>query len=562
MDSGLSGVISTNSITQSAQDAFAAVEELRHLPWLAVDLLEPIVDQMETLPELPSPSAIALLQYTSGSTGTPKGVMVTHQNIVRNADFMRQNFSLSRNSISVTWLPTFHDNGLIDGVCVPVYVGYPVIILPPVAFIQKPFRWLKAICKYKATHSGGPNFAFDHCVDAISDEERQELNLSSLNTLYCGAEPIRKSTLDRFADAFSEQHLKSAMLYPSYGMAETTLIISGIEKGRGPVSICVSGNALEQHRVEAVADDAPDARYLVGVGRPWIDTKVHIVNPDGLTLCPDDEVGEVWVNGSIVTAGYWNNPELTESTYHAQLKTKPGVNYLRTGDLGFLHQGELYITGRLKDLLIFRGANYYPQDLEFIAEGSHPALRPNSSAAFSVEMEEQERLVIVAEVERVALREVNVKEVCDAIRQQISEELELSVYAVQLLRPASILKTSSGKIQRKGCKEAFLNQTLQVVCNSRLDQAQEVENTSPNTPDPISMQAWLMAWLHIQLKIPFEKIDNSKPLSVYGLNSMKALQLQQDVLDTYGVNMPPYLFFDNLSIKELITKAWEMINEG
>lgn len=560
VDSGSRLVISIADISQATERSFSDLEELQTMQWLVTDDLKTDLHP-GTRPLPPLPDDIALLQYTSGSTGTPKGVMVTQRNIVRNADFIRQSFSLSRKSVSITWLPNFHDMGLIDGVCDPVYVGYPGILIPPVTFIQRPFRWLKAITKYKGTHSGAPNFAFDHCVDGISEEEKQQLDLSSLRTLYCGAEPIRKSTFDRFLTTFDNHGFKANMLYPCYGMAETTLIISGPPALRGYVSLSVSGSALEQNTIIPLPETEADARFIVGVGFPWIDTKVSIVNPETLLLCKDDEVGEIWVNGSIVTAGYWDKPEITETSYSAQIQNEPGLKYLRTGDLGFFHQGELYITGRLKDMIIIRGSNYYPQDIEFVAEASHTALRANASAAFSVEVNTEEKLVIVVEVERTAIKDLNVEEVCDAIRQQISEEFELEVYGIQLIRTASILKTSSGKIQRKACKEGFLDKSLQVLGESILEQSETTNQPSDKKIDLTTLQAWLMAWLHINLKIPFDKIDASKPISVYGLNSMKAVQLQQDVLDKYGVNMPPYLFFDKSTLKELSEKALELMNE-
>ena len=561
VDSGSRVVISTADISQATERSFADLEELQSMQWLVTDDLKTnLLPEARPLP--PLPNDIALLQYTSGSTGTPKGVMVTHRNIMRVAEFMRRSFKLSRESISITWLPIFHDNGLIDGICDPIYTGYKGIFLSPITFIQRPFRWLKAITKYGGTHSGAPNFAFDHCVDGISDEEKIQLDLSSLKTMYSGAEPVRKSTLDRFISSFKDRGFKAHTLCPSYGMAETTLIIAGPPALRGYVSLSVAGSALEKNKIILLPENEADARFLVGIGFPWIDTKVRIVNPETLLPCKDDEVGEIWVNGSIVTAGYWDKPEITEKTYSAQIQDEPGLKYLRTGDLGFFHQGELYITGRLKDMIIIRGSNYYPQDIEFVAEASHTALRANASAAFSVEVNNEEKLVIVVEVERTAIKDLNVDEVCDAIRQQVSEEFELEVYGIQLIRTASILKTSSGKIQRKACKEGFLDKSLQKVGESILEVSTSTDAHPVKAIDLPSLQAWLMAWLHIHLKIPFEKIDASKPISVYGLNSMKAVQLQQDVLDKYGVNMPPYLFFDKSTLKELSEKALELMQES
>jgi acyl-CoA synthetase (AMP-forming)/AMP-acid ligase II/acyl carrier protein len=560
VDSGATIVLCNADIFQTFERSFSDLEELDGLSWVLVENCITDVSSHWINPEPPQPTDVALLQYTSGSTGKPKGVMVTHRNILRNAMFIRSSFSLSRKSVSVTWLPSFHDMGLIDGVIDPVFNGYPGVIIPPVSFIQKPLRWLKAISKYKGTHGGAPNFAFDHCVDGISEAEREGLDLSSLCTLYCGAEPIRKSTFARFIDTFSEYGFKTTMLYPCYGMAETTLIISGPPADRGPVYLCISGDALEQNRIKKATDHNLDARYLVGVGFPWLDTDVKIVNPDTFALCKVDEVGEIWVSGSIVTAGYWNKETETEESYAANIDGDLSKKYFRTGDLGFFDQGELYITGRLKDMIILQGRNYYPQDIEFVAEASHPALRLNASAAFSVDVNEDEKLVIVAEVERSAIRNLDVEAVCDAIRQQVAEEFEQEVYAIQLLRTASILKTSSGKIQRKACREGFLQKSLEVVGESV--RALEESTSGTIATDLTTLQAWLIAWIHIHLKIPFERIDQSKSISVYGLNSMKAVQLQQDVLTKFDVDIPPYIFFDKITVKELCERAFEKMNEA
>jgi acyl-CoA synthetase (AMP-forming)/AMP-acid ligase II len=580
-DSGASIVLATEDIYKTFERSFSDVTELKQLNWITTDTPQLPTSQIQSpnrpiaqspnrpiaqspnrpIAQSPNPAELALLQYTSGSTGQPKGVMVTHRNIIRNVEFIRQSFSLSQKSVSVTWLPSFHDMGLIDGVIEPVYTGFQGVIIPPVNFLQKPVRWLKAISKYKGTHGGGPNFAFDHCINGISEEEKQGLDLSSMNTLYCGAEPIRKPTFERFIAVFKDYGFHPASLYPCYGMAETTLITSGPAAGRGAVYLSLSGNALEQNRIVPVSDQAQDARYLVGVGYPWLDTTVKIVNPDTFLLCRDDEVGEIWVSGSVVTAGYWNKPEETGKTFSARIKNDTEGSYLRTGDLGFFQQGELYISGRLKDMIIIHGLNYYPQDIEFLAENSHPALRPNACAAFSVEADWEEKLVIVAEVGRSAIRDLDVEAVCDTIRQKIAEEMELAVYAIRLLRTASILKTSSGKIQRKACKEGFLNNTLESVGESILEESPQDQVNEVDMTDLVTLQAWIMAWIHMKLKISLERIDPSKPITAYGLTSMKAVQLQQDFLNKYGVNFPPYLFFERISLKELAERAFKLIKE-
>jgi len=562
VDSGSTLVLSNADISQAIERSFSDLDELKQMKWLIMEDIATDGNIDTGAGVLSQPGEVALLQYTSGSTGQPKGVMVTHRNIMRNCDFIRSSFGFSQQSIGVSWLPTFHDMGLVGQIFQPVFTGFTSVLMPPVTFLQKPIRWMRAFSKYRGTMGGAPNFAFDLLADSTTPEEREGLDLSSIKTIYCGAEPIRKSTFDRFTDVYKAYGLTPEMLYPCYGMAETTLITSGPPALRGPVYLCVSGNALEKNRIEQVATDHPDARYLTGVGFPWLDTRVRIIDPETLIQCTDEKVGEVWVTGSSVTYGYWNNPEITTAVFQSKLNDEPDTIWLRTGDLGFYHNGELYITGRLKDVIIIHGRNYYPQDIEFHTENCHPALQSNASAAFSFDVDNEEKLVIVAEVQRSFIRDLDVNSVCDAIREQISEEFELEVYAIQLLRTASILKTSSGKIQRKACRDGFLSKTLLVVGESINESASEVTKSGNEKPDITSLQAWLIAWIHIHLKIPFERIDQSKSISVYGLNSMKAVQLQQDVLDRYNVNVPPYVFFDKITLKELCERAFEKIGES
>ncbi|MCB5294959.1 MAG: AMP-binding protein [Candidatus Cloacimonetes bacterium] len=556
-DAGCTLVLSTAAITHSARISFAGMDALKQLPWINVDE----VHETETGAnlELPAPQDVALLQYTSGSTGAPKGVMVTHQNFMRNAESWKNCFRLTRQSIAVTWLPCFHDLGLNDGILVPMYVGYRLIVMPPVAFLQQPVRWLKAITIYSATHTGGPNFAFDHCVDGITAADRAGLDLSSLHSFYCGSEPVRKATFDRFTETFQPYGFRSHMLQTAYGMAESTLVITTPDRGRGPLSLCLSASALEQNQVVAAHPEDADARYLVGIGHPWIDTEVQIVHPETTLPCEDDEVGEIWVHGSIVTRGYWKKPELNAEMFEAQIKNQPGKNWLRTGDLGFIHQGEVYITGRLKDLIIIHGKNFYPQDIEFVVTESHPDLKANACAAFSIEVDEEEKLVITAEVKRTVLRRINVDSICEAIRRQVNEEFELSVHAIQLLRTASLPKTSSGKIQRKASKKGYLEKNLAVVGEWTMP-TPDLALDQPGMADPASIETWLVNWLHRNLGIPAADVDLSKPITVYGLNSLKAIQLQQDVLDSYDINIPPHMMYNQQSLKELCKHAMEMLN--
>jgi acyl-CoA synthetase (AMP-forming)/AMP-acid ligase II len=560
MDSGTSLVLTTGEIRQTFQRLYQDIEELKSLILIAVDDLNHS-SEASVFPSW-SQDDIALLQYTSGSTGQPKGVIITHRNIMRNCEFIRNSFSFSTKSVGVSWLPTFHDMGLVGQVFQPVYTGFPSVYMAPVSFFQKPVRWLKAFSKYKGTMGGAPNFAFDLLSENTSADELDGLDLSSIKTIYCGAEPIRRSTLENFLDVYKDYGLKPEMLYTCFGMAETTLITTGPPAGRGPKFLGCSGNGLLQNKVIPITSNNGDTKHLVGVGYPWLDNKIRIVNPDTFQSCKTDEVGEIWIAGTSVSPGYWNKPDVNREIFEAEIEGEPGARYFRSGDLGFIHEGELYISGRLKDLIIIHGVNIYPQDIEYFAENSHTALRPNASAAFSVESGGEERLAIVAEVERSAMMSLDVTAVCDAIRENVAIETELVVHSIQLLRPASILKTSSGKIQRRACKEAFIQRKLEVIGESFLESQSHEQEQKSTAADLVSLEAWLMTWIHEKLRTPMTKLDPARPITAYGLNSMKAIALQQDFLDKYGVNLPPYLFFEKVPIRQMCEKVLKLIPEN
>jgi acyl-CoA synthetase (AMP-forming)/AMP-acid ligase II len=334
--------------------------------------------------------------------------------------------------------------------------------MSPVDFLQKPMRWLQAISHYRATTSGGPNFAYDLCVSKIKPEQLETLDLSSWEVAFTGAEPVRAETIEQFVATFAPCGFRRTAFYPCYGMAETTLIVAGGLKPQPPVIQSVETVSLEQHQVVA-AQGEESARQLVGCGQGLPDQKTVIVDPTSLRPLPDRQVGEIWVSGPSVAQGYWNKPQETDQTFHAYIADSRDGPFLRTGDLGFLHQGELFITGRIKDVIIIRGQNHYPQDIELTVERSHDALRPSCGAAFSVEINGAERLVIVHELERSYLKKLDVKEVVGNIRQSVAAQHDLQVYAAILVKTGTIPKTSSGKIRRHACKAEFLTGSLNVV---------------------------------------------------------------------------------------------------
>jgi acyl-CoA synthetase (AMP-forming)/AMP-acid ligase II len=407
--------------------------------------------------------SIAYLQYTSGSTATPKGVMVSHANLMRNLLDMDLGWEHSAGSVLVTWLPFFHDMGLIYGVLEPLFKGFPGYFMSPLTFLQRPIRWLQAISNVRATHSVAPNFAYDFCAQRIKPEDKKSLDLSCWRVAVNGAEPVRKDTLDRFARAFAECGFRQESFCPGYGLAEGTLKVTAVKNGHKPVFLFVDKAALEQGKVKPVTPDSSNSRPLVGCGSSMIDSKIVIVDPATGAARGPDQVGEIWLSGSTVTRGYWNRPEETAATFLNRLADGNGP-FLRTGDMGFLMEGELYVTGRMKDMILIRGQNHYPQDIEISAENSHPALkRAGHCAAFSIEANGEERLVVVQEVER--SDGLDLEDIMGAVRQAVAEEHDLQAYKVVLVRPGGVPRTSSGKVRRRACRDAWFAGELPLLCH-------------------------------------------------------------------------------------------------
>ncbi len=454
-------VLTTTSILNNIESRFNEEAELASLPCLSTDNIGSNQEKNGNFPQI-NKDNLAFLQYTSGSTSTPKGVMISHANLMHNEEMIKRAFQHTEKSIVVGWLPLFHDMGLIGNVLQPLYVGIPSIFMSPVAFLQKPWRWLNAISRYRATTSGGPNFAYDLCVKNITTSEQQNLDLSSWNLAFNGAEPIQAKTLQQFAQTFAACGFSQEALYPCYGMAETTLFMTGRLKTSPQVLQTVNSEALAQNQV-VIEKKNQKNHVIVSCGKAWCGQEVIIVNPETSLQCAPDQVGEIWVSGASIANGYWGRTEETKKTFRAYLADTGKGPFLRTGDLGFLHDNQLFFTGRLKDAIIIRGQNYYPQDIELTVEKSHPALRPSCSAAFCVDIDDSERLVIVQEVERSYLRQLDGQEVLGNIREAITSQHGLQVYAVVLIKTNSIPKTSSGKIQRHACRSKFLAGNLNVV---------------------------------------------------------------------------------------------------
>ena len=452
--------LTTDSVLSRVEGLIDETPHLKQLTWLATcDVSEQLADEWE-MPDVHG-DTMAFLQYTSGSTGTPKGVMLDHANLIHNSALIAHAFEHTRSGSGVFWLPSYHDMGLIGGILQPLYVGRPNILMSPMTFLQKPFRWLSAISRFRATTSGGPNFAYDLCVRKITPEQRETLDLSSWELAFNGAEPVRKETLDSFTETFEPCGFRREAFYPCYGMAEATLIVSGGFVSRPPVVGLFDADALADGRVVQRRPGAGGTCSLVGCGETLPDQRIEIVNPQTMATAAADEVGEIWVSGPSVAQGYWRQIDSSEATFQAYLKDSGEGPFLRTGDLGFINNGELYVTGRIKDLIIVHGVNHYPQDIELTVQRTRRRLRRDCGAAFTVEVGGGEQLVVVQEVER--RKQGNLEAIFDAIRKAVAAEHDLRLDAIVLVRAGSIPKTSSGKIQRHACRNGYVDGSLSVV---------------------------------------------------------------------------------------------------
>jgi acyl transferase domain-containing protein/acyl-CoA synthetase (AMP-forming)/AMP-acid ligase II/pimeloyl-ACP methyl ester carboxylesterase len=556
-DSAAKLALTQSNLLNTVEGRLVTTAEATALDCLATDQLEPLIWQ----PYTPQSTDLAFLQYTSGSTGLPKGVMVSHGNLIHNSALIQLGFANDENIVGASWLPPYHDMGLIGGILQPLYVGAILVLMPPVAFLQRPYRWLAAISRYGVTTTGGPNFAYDLCSQQITEEQKATLDLRSWRLAFSGAEPVRAETLDRFATAFADTGFQRQAFYPCYGMAETTLIVSGSGPGDRPVELRVQPESLEQGQIQPVASGG---RHLISCGQVLGDLQVVIVQPETASLCAEGEIGEIWVSGPSVAQGYWRKPELNQWAFAATLSTDPTTPFLRTGDLGFVQGQELFVTGRLKDLIIIRGRNHYPQDIERTVETSHVALRPGASAAFAVELDGQEQLVVVQEVLRTALRRLDPEPLFQAIRRAIAEEHGLQPAALVLLKTGSIPKTSSGKIQRFACRQGFLEESLNVVARwpaavpSDGDEfpSTEVRSTpslgqGPLTSRSAQIECWLTQQLATVLQLPVDQIDPETPFSSFGLDSLQAVQLSAQLEDWLGVPLAPTLIYDYPTIAAL-----------
>lgn len=584
-------ILTTAYMKNLGKAVFEHAPQLAERAWLAVDGLKEGLENEWRDPEV-SLDEIAFLQYTSGSTGDPKGIEVTHRSLLLNFMLMTRGWNHVAGETTVTWLPNYHDMGLIDGWLRPIYVGCHCVGMPPLAFLKNPFCWLKAISDYRGIISGGPNFSYELCITKITDEEMKQLDLSCWKVAYNGAEPVRPETARRFTERFAACGLPSTAFSPGYGLAEAALFVCASKRGEPAVLYTISKTDLENRIITPVETDDPDGLVAVGVGQASI--PMLIVDPDSCLPLGPNRVGEIWLHGPSLASGYWKRPEQTREVFAAVLAGSNEGPYLRTGDLAFVREDdELFIAGRIKDLIIIAGRNIYPQDVEKTVENTDPAnLRPGCNAAFSVDIGGEERLVVVQEVQRrhksensewanrrIANPEVEAfapvldespdfDKTLQSIRASINVMHNADPYAIVLIKPGSIPKTSSGKIQRRACRDNFLNEGLDIIKAWRVDALQE----SPSDPLPLepaaaerrvpsqitdsergaAIRRWLRQEISLRFSIPLPRLNDNQPFIELGLDSRHGIILVGDLERWLKEKLPASIFYDYPSIDRVV----------
>ena len=536
------------------------------IQWLATDEIPDALSEQWSEPAVAS-DTLAMLQYTSGSTSQPKGVMLSHANLLDNTRAIHRAFGIQPKDSAVFWLPTYHDMGLVGGILVPLAAGATNILISPADFLQNPVTWLAAISKYRITISGGPNFAYDLCARKITDQQRATLDLSSWTLAFVGAEPIHPETLERFAAAFAPCGFDPIAFYPCYGLAEATLMVSGAQRGSGMTVRAFHDTALTKHHVESVPDGDGRARRLASSGSPVDAMRVAIVNTKTRTEAAPGCVGEIWVAGASVGQGYWHNPRLTGRSFNAHLSDTGEGPFLRTDDLGFMCEGQLYITGRRKDLIIVRGLNRYPQDIEAAARNSHPLLGVGCGAAFAVENHGSQRLILVHEVKNNGTMDFH--PVLDAVRRAVLDEHDLALDTIALVRCGTIPKTSSGKVQRHACRKAFLNGELKTLAeySGLKDEIADPGDTlrpGVNGAESPHASAFSAVCQHARAlsgaALPDLTLDT--PIVVLGLDSLQRLELIAALEKTFGGRMPDAAYSDVQTLGQLAQAVQKHLIDG
>ena len=549
-------VLSTASHREVAKRTYASHSGLAECPWIAVDRIP--ADRQHGWRDLKvAGSQVAFLQYTSGSTSLPKGVVLSHDHLLYNSKLIQTAFQTTTQSHAVFWLPLYHDMGLIGGVIQPVYCGGSATLMAPVAFLQRPALWLETISRTRATISGGPDFAFDLCARKISAETRAQLDLSHWDLAFLGAERIRGQTIEHFVSAFAPQGFRREALFPCYGLAEATLMVAGGPRQCAPIILQVKADSLARNQVEIGSGQDATCRTLVGCGKKLSGQRVLIIDPRTRLPVADGQVGEIWVEGPSVASGYYENPQATAVTFRARLVNSNEGPFLRTGDLGFIFQQQLFVTSRLKDLIIIRGQNYYPEDIEQTINSAYDGLRVGYCAAFSIEVKDHDQLVVVQEVEpRRRLRDADAA--IQAIRAAIALRHQLEVHAVVLVKAGMVPKTSSGKTRRAACRDLYLRGELEILATWTAPK-DETENEpaegpvmgAPRQVPAEEIEAWLIQRITARLRLPAGDVKVTTPFLELGMGSLDAVEIAAALERWLGRQLSPIAIYNHPTIATL-----------
>ncbi|KTD41697.1 aminotransferase class I/II-fold pyridoxal phosphate-dependent enzyme [Legionella parisiensis] len=504
---------------------------------------------------------IAFLQYTSGSTSTPKGVLISHLNLVANIKGILS-FTPSKETERdkvCSWLPPYHDMGLIGCVLTSIYKRFELILMPPAYFLHSPIRWLEIISQERVTLTCVPNFAFDFCVKKITPAQIKQLDLSSLRCIYNGSEPIQFESVQQFINTFAITGLSPQTIYPCYGLAEATLMLTAKRYNVPNTSLKLIKSNFESGIISIAPESFNDPTMnIVNCGHCLSDHSIRIVEPNTLNELPEGSIGEIWASGPSIAKGYWNKTDLSKTTFENQLPNTPALFYLRTGDLGFVHKGNLYVTGRIKDLIIIQGKNYYPQDIEQAITQNQEAFEPQGAAAFTIEVDGRQELIVVQELKRVALNRIEFDLLFSKIRAILLDQFGLVPYSIVLIKPYTLPKTSSGKIQRWLARKSFLNKTLTNVAFWDKEDKNHTDTFSP-TLSVNEVKKWLTDWLMRRLDMVLCEQDYNKSITSLGINSIAAVELSNDLQTKIGKQIELLPLFDQCSLNQLIAFLAENI---
>jgi acyl transferase domain-containing protein/acyl-CoA synthetase (AMP-forming)/AMP-acid ligase II/SAM-dependent methyltransferase/acyl carrier protein len=508
-------LITTSAVAQDFDRLAAKTPLLRQIPVVATCAV-PLTLAETWAPLSPSAADLAVLQYTSGSTGDPKGVMLTHGCILHNLVQMREILGLSQGTVAVCWLPAYHDMGLIGNLFQAVLMGGQMTLMSPNLLVQDPFFWLETISRQRAVISGGPCFAFQHALTRTTPEQRRTLDLRCWKVAYIGAEPISAAVLERFATTFAECGFRRETFFPCYGLAEATLMVTGGDRAAPPVVRSFRASSLETNC--PVADE--QGVVVVGCGQALPDLDVRIIDPQTRLPLPEGKIGEIWVAGPSVAAGYWDRPADTEETFAARCADRDAPRYLRTGDLGFLQAGELFVSGRQKDLIIIRGRNFYPHDIEAAVTDAVAELRDKRAAAFGVESEEGARLVLVQEIGR-HFDSAQAGEVFRRARQALADVFEIELHTLALVKLGRLPRATSGKTRRGECRRLYLQNALEVETLLQVEaEPSEAPAAATVRRSAAEIRDWLVRRLARQLRTEPGRIATDVSFADFGLDSL------------------------------------------